>query len=84
MGIQSVVQTTEATEDGGSNVITVTKTDGTTSTFAVRNGSKGSTGPAGADGYTPQKGTDYWTTADQQAIVDDVLAALPTWEGGSY
>lgn len=84
VGIQSVVQTTEATEDGGSNVITVTKTDGTTSTFAVRNGSKGSTGPAGADGYTPQKGTDYWTTADQQAIVDDVLAALPTWEGGSY
>lgn len=50
VGIQSVVQTTEATEDGGANVITVTKTDGTTSTFAVRNGSRGSVGPAGADG----------------------------------
>ena len=35
-------------------------------------------------GDTPQKGTDYWTAADQQSIVDDVLAALPTWEGGSY
>lgn len=35
-------------------------------------------------GDTPQKGTDYWTEADQQSIVNDVLAALPTWEGGSY
>ena len=38
----------------------------------------------GEKGDTPQKGTDYWTAADQQAIVNDVLAALPTWEGGSY
>ena len=38
----------------------------------------------GDKGDTPQKGTDYWTVADQQSIVDDVLAALPTWEGGSY
>ena len=38
----------------------------------------------GEKGDTPQKGTDYWTAADQQSIVDDVLAALPTWEGGSY
>ena len=38
----------------------------------------------GDKGDTPQKGTDYWTAADQQAIVNDVLVALPTWEGGSY
>lgn len=38
----------------------------------------------GDKGDTPQKGTDYWTAADQQSIVNDVLAALPTWEGGSY
>ena len=50
VGIQSVEQTTTSTEDGGTNIVTVTKTDGTTSTFSVRNGSKGSTGPAGADG----------------------------------
>lgn len=30
----------------------------------------------GQDGYTPVKGTDYWTTADQTAIVADVLAAV--------
>ena len=35
-------------------------------------------------GDTPQKGADYWTEADQQSIVDDVLVALPIWKGGSY
>ena len=38
-------------------------------------------GPAG---YTPVKGVDYWTAADKSAMVSDVLAALPTWNGGSY
>ena len=57
---------------------------GDTDTGKPSRGEAGPQGPAGAGGYTPQKGTDYWTTADQQAIVNDVLAALPTWEGGSY
>ena len=47
-------------------------------------GPQGEPGPRGADGHTPVKGTDYWTADDQQAIVNDVLMALPTWEGGSY
>lgn len=47
-------------------------------------GPQGETGPAGADGKTPEKGVDYWTAEDQAAIVNDVLAALPAWEGGSY
>lgn len=47
-------------------------------------GLNGADGAAGADGHTPVKGTDYWTEDDQQDIVNDVLAALPTWEGGSY
>lgn len=47
-------------------------------------GDKGDTGAAGADGYTPVKGTDYWTEADKAEIVNDTLAALPTWTGGSY
>lgn len=81
VGIKSVVQTTTSSADGGNNVITVTKTDGTTSTFAVKNGSKGSAGAAGAkgaDGYTPVKGVDYWTPADQESIVQQVIAALGT------
>lgn len=62
VGITSVVQTTTSTDDGGSNVVTVTLTDGTTSTFTVKNGSKGSqgekgeTGATGADGAQGPKG----------------------------
>ena len=38
----------------------------------------------GADGNTPVRGKDYWTAADQQSIVDDVLAALPNGDEVSY
>lgn len=47
-------------------------------------GDAGPTGPAGADGYTPVKGTDYFTAADQADIVSQVLASLPAAEGVSY
>ena len=47
-------------------------------------GEKGDTGSPGPAGYTPLKGTDYWTAADKSEMVSDVLAALPTWEGGDY
>lgn len=39
-------------------------------------GDKGDTGAAGADGYTPVRGTDYWTAADIAEIkgyVDDAI-----------
>lgn len=32
----------------------------------------------GKDGKTPVKGTDYWTPADQESIVQQVIAALGT------
>ena len=38
----------------------------------------GATGSKGADGKTPVKGVDYWTAADQEAIVQQVIAALGT------
>lgn len=47
-------------------------------------GDPGEPGAAGADGYIPQRGVDYWTEADRTQMVTDVLAALPTWEGGAY
>lgn len=78
VGIKSVVQTATSSADGGSNIITVTKTDGTTSTFTVKNGSKGSKGDTGPAGYTPIKGVDYFTDADQEIIVQQVIAALGT------
>ena len=52
--------------------------------FKGDKGDKGDTGADGANGKTPVKGTDYWTAADKSAMVSDVLAALPTWNGGSY
>ena len=56
VGIASVVQTTTSTADGGSNVVTVTLTDGKTSTFAVKNGSKGSQGEQGIQGVQGVQG----------------------------
>ena len=47
-------------------------------------GQNGQDGADGADGHTPVKGTDYWTAADQAAIVQDVLDALPDADTTSY
>lgn len=90
-GITSIEQTTTSTTDGGDNIITVTLSDGTISTFTVKNGSKGSagaTGPEGPKGDTgetgpqgPQgpQGDPYVLTSDDKAeIVADVTATLNT------
>lgn len=73
VGITSVQQTTTSTEDDGNNIITVTLTNGTTSTFTVQNGSQGSKGDKGD---SPVRGTDYWTEADKaeiKAYVDEAI-----------
>ena len=84
------MQTTTSTEDGGTNIITVTKTDGISYTFSVKNGSKGNTGdpgPAGPKGEqgpagkTPVKGVDYFTDADKAEMVSAVIAQLPVYAG---
>lgn len=36
-------------------------------------GEKGDTGPQGDPGYTPQKGVDYWTTAEVDAVTADAV-----------
>ena len=46
-----------------------------------KDGKDGAPGKDGQDGKTPVKGTDYWTTEDQAAIVADVVAALPVYNG---
>lgn len=35
----------------------------------------------GEDGYTPVKGVDYWTDNEQAEMVQDVIAALPVYDG---
>ena len=87
-------------KDGHSPVVTATKTGKTTTinvdgaAIATvedgadgKPGAAGATGPAGVpgkDGHTPVKGTDYWTAADKQEIVNSVIAALPDGTEVSY
>ncbi len=40
--------------------------------------------PNGVDGKTPVRGTDYWTDADKQEIINSVIAALPDGTEVSY
>lgn len=58
VSVTKVEQTTTSTADGGTNVITVTLSNGETFTFNVKNGSKGSAGSAGKDGSAGTDGKD--------------------------
>ena len=68
VGIASVEQTVASEESGGENVLTVTLTNGTHADIYVKNGSRGSTGPA------PLRGTDYWPEADKAEVIAEVLS----------
>jgi hypothetical protein len=35
----------------------------------------------GKDGYSPIRGTDYWTDADKAEMVSAVVSALPKYDG---
>lgn len=41
--------------------------------FTIPRGEAGLKGEKGNDGYTPIKGTDYWTDSDKQEITNEVL-----------
>ena len=74
VGIISVEQITSAVGSGGKNVIEFTLSDGTKYQIVIQNGLRGEPGETG---YTPQRGTDYWTEDDVAAIhayVDDHFA----------
>lgn len=78
VGIQSVEQTTTSTEDGGTNIVTVTKTDGTSSTFQVKNGSKGSQGQAGTNGKSAyQYAVDGGYTGTEAEFAGKMAAEIP-------
>lgn len=63
VSVSSIAQTTTSTADGGTNVVTARLSNGTTTTFNIKNGSKGSTGatgpqgPKGATGATGPQGS---------------------------
>lgn len=62
----TVKSVSESTADGGDNVVAFS--DGKSVT--IKNGKKG------ADGRNPVKGIDYWTPADQEAVVQQVLTVM--------
>lgn len=57
---------------------------GSTDTGKPSRGATGAKGSDGTDGKTPIRGTDYWTAADKQEIVNSVIAALPDGTEVSY
>lgn len=96
VSVSSVKQTTTSSADGGSNVVTVTLSNGTTSTFTVKNGSKGSTGAAGKDGsdaavtaaniasalgYTPADEADVAVLLDALDTVQTVIPSININDG---
>ena len=55
-----------------------TYSDFTAEQLAALKGEKGDKGDTGADGYTPVRGTDYWTEADKAEIVDELKPSQVT------
>jgi hypothetical protein len=82
-GVSPVITITQ-TVNG--NTVTITDADGEKS-FDVLNGIDGvdgTNGTNGNDGYTPQRGTDYWTDEDIATIkkyIDEEIGAI---EDGTY
>lgn len=92
VGIQSVVQTTTSTADGGDNIITVTLTNGNTATFKVKNGSKGSDGSSATvtvDSEMSDTSTNPVQNKVAKAYMDKFKATVKTanigttWTGSS-
>lgn len=79
---------TSATHSWNGTVLTVTSASGTSSTdLKGEKGDTGATGPQGTKGdkgdpgtagYTPVKGTDYWTAADKSEIAAQAAALVNT------
>lgn len=80
-------KTVTAATINASGHLVLTFSDGATLDAGTAKGDKGDTGATGAagdDGYTPVKGTDYFTDADKAELVSSVLSSLPAWTGGEY
>lgn len=80
VSVSSVAQTTTSTADGGTNVVTVTLSDGTKSTFNVKNGSKGSTG----NGIKSTAVTYQASTSGTTVPTGTWSTTIPTVTAGNY
>jgi hypothetical protein len=74
--ITEVQQTEFSSEDGGINIVQVKLSNGATSQFQIKNGSKGFPGNDGQDGKTPVKGVDYFTESEKQEVARAAAALV--------
>ena len=81
---EKITATTPSINESGNWVIGTTDTGVSAKGIKGDKGDKGDTGAKGADGKTPVKGTDYFTEADKQELVNAVIAALPNGNGVAY
>lgn len=78
-------QTSTSTADNGNNVFTFTKSDGTTATFTVKNGSKGSTGTAGTSVTVSSTATTYQASSSGTTIPTGTWnTTIPTVAKGQF
>ncbi len=78
VGVQSVVQTTTSTADGGDNIITVTLTNGNTATFTIKNGSKGSSATATVDSVLSDTSENPVQNKVIKAELDKKIETVPS------
>lgn len=71
-GEAAISPTVDVVEIDGGHQVSITDVNGSKS-FIVMNGE---TGPAGADGKTPVKGTDYFTEEEKAEMVQEVIDAV--------
>jgi len=74
VGVASIIQVEASQQDGGINKIVATLTDGRSSSFFIKNGTKGSTGAAGQNGQNGQDGQDG-------VGIDDITVEQSTFDG---
>ena len=75
VGIASVEQTVVSTADGGTNIVTVTLTNGASYDFAFMNGRTGPQGPQGIQGIPGEDGKGFSISKIYASIIDRVMEA---------
>ena len=74
--VESVEQTTTSTESGGKNIVTVTKTDGSTNEVEIFNGTDGSTPYIDEDGYIRYGVENPSSTVYSKTEIDAMFASF--------
>ena len=86
---QLTIGTVSTLPAGSSATVTITGTDeNPVLNLGIPQGAQGVQGIQGEPGYSPVRGTDYWTASDQQTVIDAAIAAVlavyPAAEGVSF